>query len=123
MNGDGSSPTALTTDCTVKDQLPDWSPDGSKIAYAACLPGGLCDIWAMNANGTGQTNLTQTPNVDEFGAAWSPTGTRIAFLRDVPGPDRLVHVMNADGTGAYAPLPQGIHLVPGWQPLGDRTDH
>lgn len=125
MNSNGSSPMPLTTDCTVKDQLPDWRPDGSKIAYAACAPppDGPCDIWVMNANGTGQTNLTQTPSIVEFGTAWSPDGARIAFVRDVPGPDRLVYVMNADGTGAYAPVPTGVQLVPGWQPRGGRIDH
>jgi UDP-glucose 4-epimerase len=35
MNADGSGQTQLTFDPQPKDQVPDWSPDGSKIAYLA----------------------------------------------------------------------------------------
>ena len=38
---------ALTTDAPLKDQVPDWSPDGTKIAYAIRPQ----RIWVMNANG------------------------------------------------------------------------
>ena len=51
MNADGSKPHALTTDSPMKDQVPDWSPDGSQIAYAS----GAVDsegIWVMNADGS-----------------------------------------------------------------------
>ena len=51
MDADGSDVTQLTFDDAWKDQVPDWSPDGSKIAYAAGDPG---DILVMNADGTDQ---------------------------------------------------------------------
>ncbi len=35
MDADGGHPHALTSDSALKDQVPDWSPDGSKIAYNA----------------------------------------------------------------------------------------
>src|SRR6185437_15752783 len=43
MNADGTNQTQLTFDAQPKDQVPDWSPDGSKIAYLADTQG-IADI-------------------------------------------------------------------------------
>ena len=43
MNADGSGQTQLTFDPQPKDQVPDWSPDGSKIAYLADTHG-IADV-------------------------------------------------------------------------------
>src|SRR5207253_5504043 len=55
MNADGSNQTQLTFDAQPKDQVPDWSPDRSKIAYLADTHGiadianpSWGDIWVMN---------------------------------------------------------------------------
>lgn len=113
MNADGSDRQQLTFDSAPKGQLPDWSPDGAKIAYNA---GG--DIFVMNADGSNQTRLTTEGG---GGPAWSPDGTQIAFIRRLP-PNR-VHVMNADGTDQHVVLPSGgPTFVPAWQPRGDRLD-
>ena len=115
MRADGSDQTQLTFDAAPKDQVPDWSPDGSTIAYVADVgagPGG--DIWLMNADGSDQHPLTSGPP-NEYGAAWSPDGEQIAFLNL---DDRTVYVMNADGTGRHAVSAGGIQFVPGWQPRG-----
>jgi Tol biopolymer transport system component len=129
MNADGSNAHALTTDSPQKDQVPDWSPDGSKIAYHS----GNLDmggIWVMNADGSGQHQLTgcaQTDpapcaNGDDFGAAWSPDGTRIAFVRAFTRlgiANRPIFIMNADGSNQHQLL-VGTHLqaVPAWQARG-----
>jgi Tol biopolymer transport system component len=124
MNADGSgTPTQLTTDPTGKGQLPDWSPDGSKIAYADSLTG-TSDIYVMNADGSDQTRLTTSSDV-EFGAAWSPDGNEIAYVRFVNGDpaQRTVFVMNADGSDQHAVHPgPGFQVVPAWQPRGERLD-
>jgi len=108
----------LTFDSAPKGQLPDWSPDGRKIAYQASIAGNG-DIYVMDADGSDQIQLTHTPQT-EFGTAWSPDGNQIAFVR-VLGPtnvDRAIYVMNADGTGEYF-VHQGSR-VPAWQPRGER---
>lgn len=109
--------TQLTFDATLKDQLPDWSPDGSRIAFGADD-----DVFVMDANGSNLVNLTHSPAA-EFGAAWSPRGRWIAFTGaggDVPNGQRYVQVIRPDGTDRHtvAPTPGLLQAVPGWQPLG-----
>ncbi len=57
MNADGSHPHALTTGSEPKDQVPDWSPDGKRIAYASGT-GPDEGIWVMGADGTKPRQLT-----------------------------------------------------------------
>jgi Tol biopolymer transport system component len=114
MDADGGNVTQLTFDDAWKDQVPDWSPDGSKIAYAAGDPG---DILVMNADGSDQHTIVGGP-ADDFGSAWSPDGDQIAFIRF---DDRTVYVVDADGSDLHAVRPFGLQAVPGWQPRGDRS--
>ena len=60
MDSDGSDPTQLTMDAVPKSQLPDWSPDGSKIAYADA-PGDVGNIWVIDADGSDPVQLTTDP--------------------------------------------------------------
>jgi Tol biopolymer transport system component len=113
MDADGSDQVQLTFDDAFKDQVPDWSPDGSKIAYAAGDPG---DILVMNADGSNQHTIVGGPT-DDFGTAWSPDGGQVAFIRF---DDRTVYVVNADGSGEHAVRAFGLQAVPAWQPRGDR---
>ena len=90
MNADGSNPHALTTGPGFKDQVADWSPDGSKISFTIGYVGGG-GIWTMNADGSharqltgcALTDPTPCPGGDDWGTAWSPDGRKIVFLRDL----------------------------------------
>lgn len=68
------------TDNTWDEFYPRWSPDGTRIAYAA-NPKGHFDIFLMNEDGSGQSQLTDFPG-DETEPAWLPNGKEIAFTRE-----------------------------------------
>ena len=121
MHADGSHQRQLTFDPQPKDQVPDWSPDGSKIAYVADTHGiadvvnpSWGDIWVMNAAGNNQRQLTS--GAAWYGTAWSPDGTRIATM-DMPS--RTIYTIDAaTGGDAQAVHPLGLQFVAAWQPLG-----
>ncbi len=66
-----------------------WSPDGSRIAFAAWVPGpDFTRAFVVNADGKNGRVFVRGPgNVvwDECGPVWSPDGTRIALLSGIHG--------------------------------------
>ncbi len=114
MNADGSAARQLTFDPLMKGQVPDWSPDGTRIAYAAGDPS---DIWVMNADGTDAHPVIATA-ADELGPVWSPDGDEIAYLRF---DDRTVYIARATDGGGQRPVHAlGVQAVPAWQPRSCR---
>jgi Tol biopolymer transport system component len=70
MGVDGSDQVELKSGITAGLDSVSWSPDGSRIAYAA---GG--SIYIVGVDGSGQTQIADGSN-----AAWSPDGRTIAYL-------------------------------------------
>lgn len=81
------------------DWHPDFSPDGSQIAFASetfaddCFYS--CDIFVINADGTNARQYTDTYGMDVF-PQWSPNGSQIIFHSDRTG-DSDIFVMDANG--------------------------
>jgi Tol biopolymer transport system component len=126
---DGKGLHDVSNDPSRIDDAPDWSPDGTRIAFAGdpCFTdgagapqGGPC-VFVMNADGSGTANLTPEekrlecdPDNQNAGyshahhsddPSWSPDGSKIAFTGYF---DICTHssdgatdiwVMNADGSG------------------------
>jgi TolB protein len=75
---------------TVDDQ-PDWSPDGSLIAFRRCAPNAPCAIYTVRPDGSQLRRLTapctatppgvETTCVDESEVAFLPDGRHIVFTR------------------------------------------
>jgi Tol biopolymer transport system component len=66
----------LTND-PFRDRGPQWSPDGSEIAFYSNRSG-TYQLWTIQADGSGLRQLTDVPDGAWF-PYWSPDGTRIAF--------------------------------------------
>ncbi len=114
---DGGSVSQLAGDTT---ELPAWSADGSKIAYAD-YSDGSADIWVMNADGSDAHQVTHCSCEDDcYSATWSPDGSKIAYIND-GSPNDQIWVVNADGTDPHAITSNAVeHVDPQWSPDGTK---
>jgi TolB protein len=124
-NPDGTGLHKLTrTPSGTYDFNPDWSPDGTKLAFERDTPDGA-EIFTMNADGSDLRQITH----DEFpGAgdpAWSPDGRRIAAARfDIPAGRDGIYILDADGSHPVQVTQNnadpGENAEPQWSPDGTK---
>ena len=116
---EGGAPVQLTDGGF--DTEPNWSPDGSRIAFTS-YRNGRTSIWVVPAEGGEATQLTFGPRIAETGAAWSPDGTRIAFGSLRAGLGGGIAVMPAAGGPVTlltdSPLANSDD-TPTWSPDGE----
>jgi dipeptidyl aminopeptidase/acylaminoacyl peptidase len=105
MNADGSEQTRLG-----EGYDPNWSPDGSKIAFTKEAENDPGEIFVMNADGSEQTRLTNTAFNND--PTWSPDGSKIVFSES-----DAIAVMNADGSEKTT---LGLGSDPSWSPDGTK---
>jgi TolB protein len=128
MNRDGSNRRQLTfppqneeiSSLNGHDSMPDWSPDGSEVAFVRSYRG-RSDIYVIRANGSGLRRLTNTTHAGHHAwPAWSPNGERIIFVSDRRKP--AIYVMNADGSHHERVTTGAIgYAFLDWQPLRSRA--
>ncbi|NIR42403.1 MAG: DUF5050 domain-containing protein [Gemmatimonadetes bacterium] len=94
VDADGSALVRLTDG--PRDYWTSWSPDGSRIAFAALTDENL-DIYVMAPDGTNRVRLTDDPAKDTH-PYWFADGSRLVFTSDRTG-DPQIYVMKADGSG------------------------
>ena len=99
----------------VHDMDPDWSPDGTKIAFVSDRNDAAYQIYVMDADGKNQIRLTDGPDAKRE-PDWSPDGGKIAFtVRD--GINHF-EVMDADGQNRVRYEDRTIQ--PSWSPDGQQ---
>ncbi|MDE0505291.1 MAG: hypothetical protein OXI86_14540, partial [Candidatus Poribacteria bacterium] len=114
MDADGGNQENLTNH-PAGDSSPDWSPDGTKIAFVS----GRDDndrwkqIYVMDADGKSPIRLTDGPGLKRD-PDWSPDGRKIAF--SVDGREDYLAVMDADGGNREKLEDQAGD--PSWSPNG-----
>jgi Tol biopolymer transport system component len=108
---DGRTPRRRLTSSPQDEREPDWSPDGTRIAYTRS-DAGSSRIWVMGADGRGQRQLTG----GGFAPDWAPDATRILYI----GGDYRLHTVNADGAGRRRIGNVGPIRSARWSPDGAR---
>ena len=117
VNADGTNLRPLTsaTGIYADSRDPQWSPDGTKIAFNSSrrLDGTdvgalVVNLWRVNSDGTIVVPITRTTNTPNFDPQWSRDGTKVLFTsyRALDGTDASavppvsnLWQVNADGTG------------------------
>ncbi len=103
MNPDGSGVEQVTRGAPSGSFVPEWSWDGTRIAYAYLDDGvGHPEVWVMNADGTDPARRTMTPPGSRFtwslNPTWEPGDARIYYASTAGGTSQIWG-MFADGRG------------------------
>ena len=125
---DGGNLRRLTRPGGPDELNPNWSPDGTQIAFEqnSLFDVRQSDVWLMNADGSAKRQITAT-RVYETNPVFSPDGTRIAFTGDRDN-RRLSKERRGRGFEVYTMALDGSDIVrvtanrrpdvfPDWQPL------
>ena len=99
---------------------PEWSPDGSKIAFTSNRDGNV-EIYVVDADGENERRLTFHDEVDAE-LSWSPDGSRIAFnAREQKGGDFEIYVIDVSGRNRkQLTFNEAGDYTPTWDPKSDR---
>jgi Tol biopolymer transport system component len=97
------------------NETPQWSPDGSLIAFAGPVEGTTgtaCEVFIANADGSDITRVTYL-NSNTLSPTWSPDGTTIAFRSDVSGTPSVYKMVLGSNVAA---LLHSLAIGPDWNP-------
>jgi Tol biopolymer transport system component len=98
LNGPSSieqGPPAKLISSTRRDHQPQYSPDGSQIAFSSDRTG-RGSIWVCASDGSNPIELTQEKQA--IWPSWSPSGQKLAFhVYDYERGRSDIHVMDAQG--------------------------
>jgi len=123
INPDGSEPANLTKSSAMELD-PAWSPDHTRIAFAAVDPAKMrADIYVMKADGSERTRLTDTSSgAYAFAPAWSPDGRQIAYstIQDPKGVAVTRVALFLIGVDGKSKKSLGEGMTPLWSPDGTK---
>jgi len=89
--------TRRLTDDDGDSNDPQWSPDGTAVAYSVNAPGGK-DV-AEQRLATGATRVAATLNGTQFPSDWTRNGNALILIDDSRGPHEIL-MQPADGSAA-----------------------
>lgn len=130
----GAGLRALTSETTMYEDQPAWSPDGTSIAFRRWNQGGPpgpfnpADIWVMRPDGTGQRNVTADA-LPQSQPSWSPNAEmghwRIMYVEEELVNGYLysnIESIRATGTNrvSFTEKREYVDREPTWSPDGTR---
>ena len=98
-------------------ESPDFSPDGTKVAFSA-LRAGVTDVFVLDLASRAVTNVTKDSFAD-YSPTWTPDGKALVMSTRVSGNEKLFKVDVASGQRTQ--LTFGTHDDNGAQYLDDHT--
>jgi dipeptidyl aminopeptidase/acylaminoacyl peptidase len=108
----------ITSGDDWNDADPQWSPDGTRIAFVSNRTGKAfdedrnTDVWVINANGGTLTKISDHAEGDTS-PRWSPDGQTIAFLSAVPEKSHArIWLAASGGNAASKTAADNVDLIP-----------
>ena len=116
MDADGGNQENLTNHPAF-DHFPDWSPDGTKIAFVSSRDGAVSQIYVMDADGKNPIRLTDGRR-HKRDPDWSPDGQKIAFTVNPDFNEWVHHIAVMDANGNNRERLEDQAAEPSWSPDG-----
>jgi Tol biopolymer transport system component/DNA-binding winged helix-turn-helix (wHTH) protein len=107
-----SRPLKTLASSTAEDSGPQYSPDGSKLAFQSGRSGDAFDIWVADANGSHPVRLTVLGL--SVGPQWSPDGKWITFCSTAKGAWDVFVVQAAGGAARRLTFESSNDFAPVW---------
>ncbi|MFN0170137.1 MAG: hypothetical protein ACKV22_27270 [Bryobacteraceae bacterium] len=110
-------PPAPIITSSRREWFPEYSPDGSQIAFTSDRSGDH-ELWVCRHDGSGAVQLTELGGRWALQARWSPDGRWIAFTSDAAGSRDVYVVPSSGGTPRRLTTHLAEDTSPTWSPDG-----
>lgn len=98
---------------TYIDMVPDFSPDGRRIAFASSRSGNQ-EVWLCDRDGSNPVQLTHHGTSEADCPSWSPDGKRILYHANEDNFRDVYVVDAAGGTPRRLTNREGLDVAPSW---------